>query len=100
MLAYQCELIGELQADADWRAEGRDAIVEAGVMPDIPLSEIIDALVGQIPDEEETERVKELEETIAEATARLEAYLSETCGMSRPVRIANPELRALAEVLF
>jgi hypothetical protein len=102
LLATQCEMIAELQADGDWRAEGRDAIIEADIEagPDSPLSEIIGELVELIPDEPAADRIKELEETLAEATARLEAYLSETCGMSRPVRIANPELRALAEVLF
>jgi phosphate uptake regulator len=102
LLATQCEMIAELQADAGWRAEGRDAIIEAPTEPgpDEPLSKIINELVDLIPDEPAADRIKELEETIAEATARLEAYLSETCGMSRPVRIDNSELRALAEVLF
>ena len=52
-------------------------------------------LIGELQ-----ERVDELENVTDEAPARLEGYLSETCRMSPPVRIDNPELRALAEVLF
>ena len=46
LLATQCEMIAELQANANWRAEGRYAIEEADLKADFdsPLSEIIGEL--------------------------------------------------------
>lgn len=88
-------------------ANGLLELVE-GPAPEVPAAPPVDPMAELIAQQceliaelqDKADRADELENHLGEAVARLEAYLSEECGMPRPVRIDSPELRALAELLF
>lgn len=94
--------VSDRAVQCDGRGGIDNSLLELADTPPVdPMAELIAQqceLIAELQDQ--ADRAGVLENHLAEGVARLEAYLSETCGMSRPVRIDSPELRTLAELLF